>query len=60
MLVLSRKIGESILLYFGGETVRLTVTNVKSSTIVQIGFEASQNVNIVREELLDKKESNLG
>ena len=50
MLVLSRKIGESIRI---GEDGRIAVTVVQvSGNMVRLGIEAPREVPIVREELL--------
>lgn len=47
MLVLSRKTGERILI---GKDITLTVIRVGPNA-VRLGFEAPQDLNIVREEL---------
>ncbi len=47
MLVLSRKIGERILV---GENVRITVVRVSNGG-VRLGIEAPSGVSVVREEL---------
>ncbi len=47
MLVLSRKVGEKILI---GDDIAVTVVRV-SQGIVRIGVEAPQNLAIVREEI---------
>ena len=49
MLVLSRKATEVIRI---GETIRITVVRIGPNS-VRIGIEAPEDVNIVREELLD-------
>ena len=49
MLVLSRKVGERILI---GDDIQITVVRVCQNT-VRIGVEAPQNYQIVREELRD-------
>lgn len=47
MLVLSRKVGERILI---GENITVTVVRVAPG-LVRLGVEAPDNLNIVREEL---------
>lgn len=47
MLVLSRKVGEKILI---GDTIAITVVRVAQGT-VRIGVEAPQDMQIVREEI---------
>lgn len=49
MLVLSRKVGETILI---GENIAITVVQVGQST-VRLGVVAPHEVTIVREELRD-------
>jgi carbon storage regulator len=50
MLVLSRKVGEKILI---GDKISVTVVRVAQG-IVRIGVEAPQDLPIVREEIKDK------
>jgi carbon storage regulator len=50
MLVLSRKVGEKILI---GDNISVTVVRVAQG-IVRIGVEAPQELSIVREEIKDK------
>ena len=52
MLVLSRKIGEKIII---GEDITITVLEVER-TKVRIGIDAPRDLNIVRDELLEAKE----
>ena len=47
MLVLSRKLGEKILI---GDQISVTVVRIAPG-VVRIGIEAPDNMNIVREEL---------
>ena len=47
MLVLSRKVGERILI---GDNIAITVVRVAQGT-VRIGVEAPENLNVVREEV---------
>jgi len=53
MLVLSRKVGETILI---GENIAVTVVQVGQSA-VRLGVEAPHDVTIVREELRDPAKS---
>lgn len=48
MLVLSRKVGESIVI---NDTIRVTVLAVRANQ-VRLGFTAPNDVSIIREELL--------
>lgn len=50
MLVLSRKALQSVVI---GEDVRITVVRVEGNQ-VRIGIEASQNIRILRGELLEE------
>lgn len=50
MLVLSRKVGEKILI---GNNISVTVVRVAQG-IVRIGIEAPQNLTVVREELIER------
>jgi carbon storage regulator len=50
MLVLSRKVGEKILI---GDNISVTVVRVAQG-IVRIGVEAPQNLPVVREEIKDQ------
>lgn len=52
MLVLSRKIGETIII---GDTIRITVVDVGQGR-VKIGVMAPNNVSIDREEIHEKKQ----
>lgn len=51
MLVLSRKVGERILL---GENIVISVVRIGPNT-VKIGIDAPKDLNIVREELTEGK-----
>ena len=48
MLILTRRKGESIMI---GDDIVVTVLDIRGSQI-RLGFEAPNDVNIVREELL--------
>ena len=52
MLVLSRKVGEKILI---GETISITVVRVAQGT-VRIGIDAPKELTTVREELKERLE----
>ena len=54
MLVISRKVGESLIL---SDNIRITITSL-SSDKVAIGIEAPREVKIIREELLETIEAN--
>lgn len=53
MLVLSRKVGERILL---GDDIRITVVRVSGGG-VRLGIEAPADVAVVREEVINSKTS---
>ena len=53
MLVLTRKKGQSIII---GENIRIKIVSINPSG-VEIGIEAPKDINIVREELLEKVKS---
>ena len=55
MLIISRKIGESILIDNDIEIFVLDIQNDK----VKIGIEAPKSINILRKELYETKKSNL-
>lgn len=50
MLVLSRKVGERILI---GKDIAITIVRVSGGT-VRVGIDAPPHINIVREELTTK------
>lgn len=54
MLVLSRKVGEKILI---GDDIAITVVRVQGSNTVRIGVEAPNDVRILREEIKDRPAS---
>ena len=53
MLVLSRKVGEKILI---GDNISVTVVRVAQGT-VRIGVEAPEDLPIVREEIKDQRQA---
>jgi len=54
MLVLTRKIGESIIIQTStGEEIEIVVLSSKGNR-VQIGTEAASDVNVYREEVLER------
>lgn len=54
MLVISRKVGESLVL---SDNIRITITSL-SNDKVTIGIDAPKEVKVVREELLETIEAN--
>jgi carbon storage regulator len=55
MLILTRRVGESIIIELPtGEQIKLAVLGVKGNQ-VRVGTEASADVVIVREELLESE-----
>ena len=52
MLVLSRKVGEKILI---GDNISVTIVRVAQGT-VRVGVEAPQELPIVREEIKDQQQ----
>lgn len=58
MLVLSRNVGEAVVVgrHGDGTEVRIVVISVdRKRREVRLGFEAPQDIPIVREELLEEK-----
>ena len=53
MLVLSRKVGQRVIVSFNGETVAIELMQISGSR-VRIGVDAATQVAIHREELWDK------
>lgn len=53
MLVLSRKVGERILI---GDNIAITVVRVAQGT-VRLGVDAPENLNVVREEVVNPASS---
>lgn len=56
MLVLSRKVGESVMI---NHNVKVTVVEVRGDK-VRLGFSAPNNVSVDREEIFLKKHPELG
>lgn len=57
MLVLTRRIGESILIELPtGELIKVSMLDIKGSQ-VRIGTEAPDDITIIREELRDRASS---
>lgn len=50
MLVVTRRVGETLIINAGGQTVEITVLGIKGSQ-VRIGTEAPRDVTIVRKEI---------
>ena len=57
MLILSRKLNESIDLYFGGQFLGTVSVREITSTKVRIAIVADQNLRAVRTELTDGQQS---
>lgn len=53
MLVLSRKVDEQIII---GEHIRVTVVSIRGNQ-VRLGFEAPQDVSVLRQELRDQRKN---
>jgi len=54
MLVLTRKIGESIIIHTStGEEIEIILLDIKGKQ-VQIGTEAASDVTVLREEVLER------
>jgi carbon storage regulator len=51
MLVLSRKVGESILI---SESIRITVVQSAKNGRIRLGIDAPPEVRVLREELLER------
>jgi len=54
MLVLSRKVGESIVI---GDNIKITVVKINGNN-VRLGIEAPKEIPVVREELSKKQQNN--
>lgn len=54
MLVISRKVGESLIL---SDNIRITITSM-SNDKVTIGIDAPKEVKVIREELMETIEAN--
>jgi carbon storage regulator CsrA len=52
MLLLSRSVGQSVYLFHGGVKIRVTVVEIRTNSrrIVRLGFEAPQEVRILRDD----------
>lgn len=57
MLVLSRKRDEKIIMQVGGEEIELTVVRIDANK-VRLGIKASDNVTILRSELIKEPQPN--
>lgn len=55
MLVITRKIGESIIIRAGNDTITVSVEAVRGSN-VRIGLDAPSHVQILRNELVHNRE----
>jgi len=56
MLILTRRLGDSVLLKYPGGEITVTYLSQQGpeGTEVRMGFDAPQDVNIVRSEILDR------
>lgn len=56
MLILTRRLGDSVLLKYPGGEITVTYLSQQgpSGTEVRMGFDAPKEVNIVRSEILDR------
>lgn len=55
MLVLTRRLFESIVFQYGNERITLQIKEIKGGQ-VRLGIDASDSVIVVRSEVLDKNE----
>jgi len=60
MLILTRRLGDSVLLKYPGGEITVTYLSQQGpkGTEVRMGFDAPDDVNIVRSEILDRYPSN--
>jgi len=56
MLILTRRMGDSVLLKYPGGEITVTYLSQQGppGTEIRIGFDAPNDVNIVRSEILDR------
>jgi carbon storage regulator len=54
MLVLTRTVGRRIKLFVAGREIVVTLVDIRPGNQVQLGFDAPEDVTIVREELLER------
>lgn len=54
MLVLTRKVGETVDIFVDGRTIEVTISHVKGNQ-VGLSFEADRDIIIDRREISDKK-----
>jgi carbon storage regulator len=53
MLVLARRVGESVIIGDGADAVKVTVASIRGSEI-RLGFDAPDSIHITRAELLPR------
>lgn len=53
MLVLTRKVNQAIVIYVGGKRIAVRVNSASGRT-VKLAVEASRDVKVLREELMDR------
>jgi len=56
MLALTRGEGESITIYAGEKKITVTVVEVRAGRQVRLSFEAPNDIDIYRTEVLDREE----
>ena len=56
MLILTRRLGDSVLLKYPGGEITVTYLSLQgpTGTEIRMGFDAPKDVNIVRSEILDR------
>ena len=53
MLVLTREIGETVII---GDSIRVTILDVREGRKVRVGIEAPQNIAVDRLEIRERKD----
>ena len=61
MLILTRRLGDSVLLKYPGGQITVTYLSQQGpeGSEIRVGFDAPKDVNIVRSEILDRYPSEL-
>ena len=54
MLILSRKVGESVVLIVGGEKVVVTINNLLDGNKVVLGVDATSTIRVNRREVQEE------
>lgn len=55
MLVLTRKVGEEVVLQLNGQVIRVVVVALRDHNGVRLGFDARPEVRIDRKEVFDER-----